>query len=301
MAATSAFIDEQHLGPIQSKEGERRLLPGTDDTRIRGTTKRYIRRSSTRSGDIKEWLNSDEVFKKDSFPERASEPSPAPTLPPARALQDGPRIFRLFAYTPGMNTSPADIQAVLEAEAALPASKRGIIDHAARSLFDAARSSGWQALVLETKGGKPATTIFFDGTGRYACERVFPPGIKERVICDGKTLLHLYTDLLIGARRTSAVSIGSILPESCRGGSAGGRSGSRRRSEARGRTHGRHGAARNQQAKSLTGSPVCVTLCFRRVASCPNARSSHAEEGDCLSAISPPMATSSYGTARARN
>src|SRR5262249_18150692 len=45
-------------------------------------------------------------------------------------------------------------------------------------------------------------TIFFDGAGRFAYERTLPPGIRERLVCDGKTLLHLYPDLSIGARRS---------------------------------------------------------------------------------------------------
>src|SRR5262249_30362416 len=36
----------------------------------------------------------------------------------------------------------------------------------------------------------------------YAAERTLPPGIRERIECDGKTILHLYPDLGIGARRT---------------------------------------------------------------------------------------------------
>ena len=106
-----------------------------------------------------------------------------------------------------MSTSLADIRAVLEAEAPPnPHSLPGTIDPAARKLFDKARSAGWQSLTIgEPSGvsrrGSPPLTITFDGTGRYAYERTLPLGLKERVVCDGKTLLHLYPDLGIGARR----------------------------------------------------------------------------------------------------
>ena len=58
------------------------------------------------------------------------------------------RVFTdLVAYAPGMSSSPADVRAVLEAEAAPRfGSKRGSIDPAARKLIDAARTTEWKAL-----------------------------------------------------------------------------------------------------------------------------------------------------------
>ena len=49
--------------------------------------------------------------------------------------------------------------------------------------------------------GRDAIDITFDNSGRFTYERVIPPGLRERVICDGKTMLHLYPDLGIAARR----------------------------------------------------------------------------------------------------
>src|SRR5207247_8336082 len=101
-----------------------------------------------------------------------------------------------------MNTNAADIRTVLEMETTPDLfGKPGHIDDAARRLFEKARSAGWQSLQLPTDGDRPAVTISFDGSGRYAYERTLPPGIRERVVCDGETLLHLYPDLHIGARR----------------------------------------------------------------------------------------------------
>jgi tetratricopeptide (TPR) repeat protein len=118
-------------------------------------------------------------------------------------FRDEPRyFFDLVGYAPGMNTSAADIQAVLEAEALpLPGNKAGKIDDAARALLDKARVSGWHALTI-TEPGQTPCTIVFDGEGRYAYERELPLGLRERVVCDGQTLLHLYPQLSVGARRS---------------------------------------------------------------------------------------------------
>ena len=113
------------------------------------------------------------------------------------------RVFPdLASYAPGMNTSRADVRAVLEAEAAPRlADLSGPIDPAARKLIDRARAAGWQKLTVSGKDGKPALAIAFDGAGRYAYQHTLPNGLREQVVCDGRTLLHLYPDLGIGSRR----------------------------------------------------------------------------------------------------
>ena len=128
------------------------------------------------------------------------------------------RVFTdLVSYAPGMNTSIADIRAVLEAEAAPRfANQPGHIDPAARKLIDRARAAGWQTLTFAGKDGQPTLAISFDGAGRYAYQRTLPCGLKERVVCDGSTLLHLYPDLGIGARRTVSrfhrAEIAALIP-----------------------------------------------------------------------------------------
>ncbi len=114
------------------------------------------------------------------------------------------RVFSdLPSYAPGMNTSRADVRAVLEAEAAPRlADLSGPIDPAARKLIDRARAAGWQKLTVKDKDGQPVLVLTFDGAGRYAYQRTLPSGLREQVVCDGRTLLHLYPDLGIGARRT---------------------------------------------------------------------------------------------------
>jgi tetratricopeptide (TPR) repeat protein len=119
------------------------------------------------------------------------------------------RLFSdLVSYCPGMNSSDADALAVLDAETAPGRHNRpGQIDPGAKRLLDAARSVGWQSLTLEASAqpqAASAVTIFFNGSGSFADERTLPLGLRERVVCDGQTLLHLYPDLGIGARRTAS-------------------------------------------------------------------------------------------------
>ena len=119
------------------------------------------------------------------------------------SFRNDARVFSdLAAYAPGLSTTHADIQAVLEAEAvpdfhSLP----GRIDPAARQLIEQARTGGWRKLTLGSDKDGSAFTLFFDGSGRYAYERTLPLGLRERVVCDGRTLLHLYPELGIGAHR----------------------------------------------------------------------------------------------------
>jgi ferric-dicitrate binding protein FerR (iron transport regulator) len=116
---------------------------------------------------------------------------------------DGRTFSDLVAYAPGLNTSTADVLGVLEAEAASDtADAPGKVDPAARALIEAARASGWRTLTVPAAGGAAAWSVAFDGSGRYAVERVLSSGLKEQVVCDGKELLHLYPELGLGARRT---------------------------------------------------------------------------------------------------
>ncbi|MBI4615719.1 MAG: FecR domain-containing protein [Planctomycetes bacterium] len=110
----------------------------------------------------------------------------------------------LVSYCPGMNTSEADVFAVLEAEAEPdPGNAPGEIDPAARELLDAARGTGWRAVTIEPPGEQPFRVIF-DGAGRWAWERTLPWGLIEKVSCDGETILALYPELGIGARRQAS-------------------------------------------------------------------------------------------------
>jgi hypothetical protein len=107
------------------------------------------------------------------------------------------RFYDLVALAPGMNSSRADVLAAIEAEAQpTRMSRTGTIDAGVRELLDKARAAGWSRWSL----GDESRT--FDGTGRFVEDRVLPSGIRERVECDGRTLLHLYPQLHVGARRS---------------------------------------------------------------------------------------------------
>jgi ferric-dicitrate binding protein FerR (iron transport regulator)/tetratricopeptide (TPR) repeat protein len=107
-------------------------------------------------------------------------------------FNDDDRVFYdLLAHAPGMNTSLADVLAALEAELPKRDEKPGRIDLAARKLVDQARKAGFR---------RSGDTVF-DAHGHYVIERTLPLGLRERVICDGTTIWHLYPELGIGARR----------------------------------------------------------------------------------------------------
>jgi ferric-dicitrate binding protein FerR (iron transport regulator)/tetratricopeptide (TPR) repeat protein len=118
-----------------------------------------------------------------------------------RAFSGDERFFTdLTAFAPGLNTTRPDILAVLESEAESGiARKVGHIEPACRRLINKARTAGWQTVQAFHDGG--TYTITFDGQGRYAYQRLLPTGLAEHVSSDGQTLVHLYPDLGLGARR----------------------------------------------------------------------------------------------------
>jgi Ca-activated chloride channel family protein len=126
------------------------------------------------------------------------------------------RVFTdLVSYCPGMCSSPADIRAVLEAEAAPRfGNKRGSIDPEARKLIDAARTADWKVLRF---GKNKALAFHYDGQGRYAYERRLAFGLQEKVICDGTHLWHLYPELGIGAKRVVSrfhrIPLANLIPD----------------------------------------------------------------------------------------
>jgi hypothetical protein len=110
-------------------------------------------------------------------------------------------VFRdLVSFAPGLNTTPTDIRAVLEAEPDGP-TPAGFIDPAARELIEMARSAGWRRVTVPAQGNQPSFEIVCDGAGRYSYQRTLPTGLVEIGVCDGRTLLHLYPELGLGAGR----------------------------------------------------------------------------------------------------
>lgn len=114
------------------------------------------------------------------------------------------RLFRdLASFAPGMSSQPADVRAVVEAEAAPRFGfRRGSIDAGAKKLFDDARASmGWRVIQILLPNGEKLP-VTHDGLGRYVYERTVAFGLREQVVCDGKTLWHSYPEIGLGAKRT---------------------------------------------------------------------------------------------------
>jgi ferric-dicitrate binding protein FerR (iron transport regulator) len=114
----------------------------------------------------------------------------------------------LLHFAPGMNTTAADVASVLETEGARPVT-RGAVDEGAARLIAAARSAGWMRVhVAEDVGGYDVT---FDGAGRFRLERTLPVGLREIIVCDGKTVRHLYPQIGVGAVRKASRQLRGML------------------------------------------------------------------------------------------
>jgi tetratricopeptide (TPR) repeat protein len=107
----------------------------------------------------------------------------------------------LLQYAPSLSSTWADVLATLEEEADVAPPKLGSIDPAARKLLDKARSADWQTLSIPAHGPIPGYKIHFNGISQFTYERVLGSGLGEQVICDGKTLYHLYPEIGLAAKR----------------------------------------------------------------------------------------------------
>jgi hypothetical protein len=108
----------------------------------------------------------------------------------------------LAAYAPGMYSTPADVQAVLEEEVREHRPTLGKIDAEARKLIDRARSRGWQHVTIPLVAPLEPLMVFVDGAGRHRFTRYTEYGLAEEVICDGTHQWRLYAELGLGAKRT---------------------------------------------------------------------------------------------------
>ncbi len=114
-----------------------------------------------------------------------------------------PRVFSdLLSYAPGLNTTSADLLAVIESESRPTAARRpGVIDPGARKLLDAARKNGWRIARIPGTDAAPGFAIFHDDADRWSWERTLPSGLHEHVVCDGTALWHLYPEIGLAAKR----------------------------------------------------------------------------------------------------
>lgn len=108
----------------------------------------------------------------------------------------------LLAFAPGMNTTRDDVASVLEVEAQRsPEDRPGRVDAGSRTLIERARSHGWRTVRVH---GGDGDAIRYDGSGRYAWDRVLPNGLREVVVFDGESLRHLYPEIGVGATRPAS-------------------------------------------------------------------------------------------------
>ncbi len=115
-----------------------------------------------------------------------------------------PGVLRnMLSYAPGMQTSTADVLAVLDAESEpTPIHMRGEVDEVSRQLIEKARASGWETVAVVDDENSRGVTLACNGAGELRLERRTTDGLLEQVVSDGKTLKHLYPELGIGAQRT---------------------------------------------------------------------------------------------------
>jgi tetratricopeptide (TPR) repeat protein len=106
------------------------------------------------------------------------------------------------SYAPGMESSTAELLAVLEAETDRVSVKRGTVDRRAKKLIERARKRGWENVTIPGRNGVGGVTVRVNGAGQYKFERRLTDGLVEQVVCDGESLWHLYPDLMVGAKRS---------------------------------------------------------------------------------------------------
>ena len=157
-----------------------------------------------------------------NFPPPAPWNTPQAVVPNLRYVTPQVRsdvhAFRdLLSFAPAMQSTAADLLAVLEAEAdSAKKPPQGRIDPSAKALIDRARASGWRAITLPASATGEKVTIHHDGAEKFRYERRTLDGLLEQVVCDGHALLHLYPEIGVAARREMSRhhrgQIGRLVP-----------------------------------------------------------------------------------------
>jgi ferric-dicitrate binding protein FerR (iron transport regulator)/tetratricopeptide (TPR) repeat protein len=114
-------------------------------------------------------------------------------------------VADLVAFAPGMETWWADVEATLQAEATdIPQTNLGRIDEAARKIIERARHTGWRSRNVAGNGWTGGFSVTYDGAGRFVLNRTLSSGLREQILNDGESLLCLYPEIGVGARRSIA-------------------------------------------------------------------------------------------------
>lgn len=114
-----------------------------------------------------------------------------------------PGILRnILSYAPGMQTSLADVLAVVESEGTANwQPERGTIDADALRLIEKSRRLGWERITFVSGSHNTESTLLCNGKGDLRLERRTVDGLLEQVVADGSSLQHLYPELGIGSSR----------------------------------------------------------------------------------------------------
>ncbi len=106
-------------------------------------------------------------------------------------------LFDLMAHAPGLNSWPADADALIEAESP---PRRGRVDPAARQLIRKARRGVWQTITV-TDSDRTTSAVQYNPRGQFVWHRTVSEGLAEHVVCDGHQMWHVYPELGLAARR----------------------------------------------------------------------------------------------------
>lgn len=126
----------------------------------------------------------------------------SPSGEPLRVSIRRPGVLRnMLTYAPGMQTSTADLLAVVDAECS-ESSRHGTIDPDALRLIEKCRQHGWEEIGLPCEIDGTVTTAVCNGAGAFRLERRTVDGLLEQIVADEQNLQHLYPELGIGAKRS---------------------------------------------------------------------------------------------------
>ncbi|MEX2185366.1 MAG: VIT domain-containing protein [Pirellulales bacterium] len=162
--------------------------------------KKFAGRGGERSSGDGERLGEVEPFAGPNLPgEKLNLVRQPPTFPSPSTFVNS--ASSLIGYAAGMQTTAADVQAVLEEDVPERRPTLGKIDGAARKLIDRSRSRGWQQVTIPLAAPYEPLVVNVDGAGRHRYTRYTEFGLGERVVCDGKHEWRLYDELGVGAKR----------------------------------------------------------------------------------------------------
>jgi hypothetical protein len=128
-------------------------------------------------------------------------PRPATIEPPTVQTYQGYNwSFDLTSYAPGLYSTAADILSEVVAQYGLPPAT-GKVSPEARRRIEAARAA---IRPVRIRYGKEGPAVLAASGDRFAVTRQTEMYLTERMVCDGREILHLYGELGLAARRPAS-------------------------------------------------------------------------------------------------